>query len=172
MDFEDFDSADEPEAPSKTQLKKEALAQQELGERLTTLAPEVLQELPLSEALLAAIEEFQRIPPKHGAVKRQLQYIGRLIRACDTEAIEQALQLRSLSAQHTVVQPREKSKIDGYCETLLEQGDSAIQPLLEQHPQLERQKLRQLLRNYHKASAEKQASCRSRLRDYLKSVCH
>jgi ribosome-associated protein len=171
MDFDDFDSADEPEAPSKTQLKKEALAQQELGERLTTLSHDVLQELPLSEPLLAAIHEFQRIPPRHGAVKRQRQYIGRLIRACDTEAIEQALQLRSLTAQQTSGQAREKSKVDQYCEQLLARGDPGIQSLLEQHPELDRQKLRQLLRNYNKASTEKQATALSRLRDYLDSVC-
>ena len=65
---------------SKTQLKKEAMALRELGKDLTSFPTNDLDQLGLNPKLRVAIDDFKRLPNSHGARKRQLQYIGRLIR--------------------------------------------------------------------------------------------
>lgn len=83
-----FDSADEPK--SKTQRKREMLDLQILGEKLVKLKREQLAKIPLDEQLRDAIVAAQSIK-SHGAHKRQLQYIGRLMRDRDPAPIQAAL---------------------------------------------------------------------------------
>ena len=74
------------EEKSKTQVKRELHALQDLGERLTTLKPDVLDRLPLTDALRKALADA----PKHTAHiarKRHVQYIGKLMRDQDIDAI-------------------------------------------------------------------------------------
>jgi len=80
---------------SKTQRKRASLALQALGEELTRLTEQQLAELQLPERLLDAVLAARRIS-KFGALRRQLQYIGRLMYEVDAEAI--AAQLRSWKA--------------------------------------------------------------------------
>ena len=74
--------------PSKSELKRTAHAQQALGERLTRLAIRQLKTLELPEALLEALDEFHRLPKSHLARRRQLQFIGKLMRDINQPAIE------------------------------------------------------------------------------------
>ena len=78
------------ERPSKTLNKKLAHEQQEWGEKLLALPPATLDFLPLSEELRAAFDEFQKIKA-HGAKRRQLQLIGKIMRGLDLAAIQNAL---------------------------------------------------------------------------------
>jgi len=75
---------------SKTQRKRQMLQLQALGETLTALTEEQLNELALPELLLDAVLQAKRIH-KRGALRRQLQYIGRLMREVDSEAISARL---------------------------------------------------------------------------------
>lgn len=63
---------------SKSQKKRDSLGLQDLGRKMTELRPEVLRKLPLSESLLKALLDAK--PLKMGAKKRQIQYIGKLLR--------------------------------------------------------------------------------------------
>jgi ribosomal 50S subunit-associated protein YjgA (DUF615 family) len=88
-------AAEEPEAseqqrPSRSARKREALALQELGVRLTSLKPAQLQQLSLPEQLLAAVLEAQQLKSR-AALARQRQYIGKLMRMLDPEPIAGAL---------------------------------------------------------------------------------
>src|SRR3989442_2017271 len=76
------------EKPSKTERKRAMHELQTLGERLVGLNPEQLAAIALPENLQYAVEQAQRIT-KHEARRRQLQYIGRLIRPVDAEPIRQ-----------------------------------------------------------------------------------
>jgi ribosome-associated protein len=76
--------------PSKSSRKRAAHARQKLGERLMNMRPADRARLPLSEALTDAIEEALRIRSR-GALARQLQYIGKLMRDEDVAAVEAAL---------------------------------------------------------------------------------
>ncbi len=76
--------------PSKTQRKKQSHALQSLGERLVELTPSKLALVPLPEQLREAVEMAQRIRAHEGR-RRQMQYIGRLMREADADAISQSL---------------------------------------------------------------------------------
>ncbi len=132
---------------SKSELKRIAHAQQALGERLTRLAARQLKTLELPEALLGAVDEFHRLPKSHLARRRQLQFIGRLMRDIDQPAIEK--QLQALEAP-TPSQP-ELTPAEIWTENVLREGISVVESLLHLAPALDRQKLRQLLRNASKA---------------------
>jgi len=77
--------------PSKSARKREALALQKLGERLVRMRPEDVATLPLTEPLVEAITEARRLGSR-GALGRQHQYIGKLMRDVDMEALEAALE--------------------------------------------------------------------------------
>jgi ribosome-associated protein len=78
--------------PSKSARKRAYLALQKLGEELITLRDSELRSLPLDEELLDAVLEAQTIKA-HGALRRQKQYIGKLMgRIDDAEPIREALQ--------------------------------------------------------------------------------
>lgn len=90
-DFED--ETDDALPPSKSQRKRDAHAAQKLGERLVDMRESDLADLPLDESLRDAIATARRITSR-GARARQLQYIGKLMRAADMGAIEAALAAR------------------------------------------------------------------------------
>jgi ribosome-associated protein len=80
--------------PSKSARKREYLALQQLGEELLTLKEPDLLGMQLDDELLDAVLEARRIKA-HGALRRQKQYIGKLMRHVDPEPIRAALaQLR------------------------------------------------------------------------------
>jgi len=143
---------DEPEEelpPSKTKIKKQMLALQDLGKTLTALPNEKLRELNLDENLLEAILEYKRIT-KFGALSRQLQYIGRLMRDVEPEPIQAKLDAwNGVSRQHTAW----LHQVEHWRDRLLEQPD-ALTELLAAHPEADAQHLRALIRN---AQKEKEA---------------
>ena len=76
--------------PSKTQRKKQSHALQSLGEQLVALPADKLAAVPMTDSLRDAVEMAQRIRSHEGR-RRQLQYIGKLMRDADAEAISRAL---------------------------------------------------------------------------------
>jgi len=78
------------ESVSKTQRKKEVRALQELGESLVELDDDQLVAIDLPEILRDAVMEARRIT-RFGARRRQLQYIGKLMRHVDATPIRAAL---------------------------------------------------------------------------------
>jgi ribosome-associated protein len=85
------DSGSVSDAPSKSQLKRDSHALQVLGAQLLELSEEKLEKLPLDERLLDAIRLAKTIRAREG-LRRQIQYIGRLMRDSDAEAIRLALE--------------------------------------------------------------------------------
>ncbi|MBU0621404.1 MAG: DUF615 domain-containing protein [Gammaproteobacteria bacterium] len=136
--------------PSKTKIKKQMLELQDLGKTLTALSSEKLRELNLDENLLDAILEYKRIT-KFGALSRQLQYIGRLMRDVEPAPILAKLDAwNGVSRQHTAW----LHQVEHWRDRLLEQPE-ALTELLAAHPQADAQHLRTLIRNAHK---EKEAN--------------
>lgn len=78
------------EGPSKSQRKRDMLALQQMGESLLPLADERLQRLPISPELIDAVRMAREIRAHEGR-RRQLQYIGRLMRDVDADALRAAL---------------------------------------------------------------------------------
>jgi len=86
----ELEDAEQDLPPSKSSRKRAAHAAQKMGERLTHMRQDEVAGLPLSEALHAAIAEARRLTSR-GALARQYQYIGKLMREIDMDALEAAL---------------------------------------------------------------------------------
>jgi len=131
--------------PSKTKIKQQMHDLQDIGEQLVALSKDQLKEVDIPETLRDAILEAKRIT-KFGAVKRQMQYIGRLMREVDAAPIIAKLDVwGGKSHQHIAYLHR----VERWRDRLLE-SDAALTELLADHPDADAQRLRTLIRNAHK----------------------
>ncbi len=162
----DFDSQEE-EWVSKSQLKRDAHALLELGKKLVQLDKGSLAKIPLPDNLLDAINSARKIR-QHGALKRQLQYIGKLMRKADAEPIQTAYEAIT---DHFRANTQQLHKIENWRDRLLTEGDSALGELLDQHPDADRQHLRQLMRSAKKEREQNKPPRAAReLFQYIKSL--
>lgn len=158
---------DEELQPSKTRRKREAEARQQLGAALLKLSKAAFAQIPLPEKLADALEEARRIR-QHGALKRQLQYIGKLMREVDVEPIRAAYERVTHPLQEDVEQHH---RLEQWRDRLLAEGDAALGELLALHPDIDRQHLRQLIRSAGKeAAANKPPRSARELFRYLREV--
>ncbi len=133
------------EPKSKSQLKREADAVQDLGQTLVempaTRFKAIMAKLELPDNLREALSACRGMRARGGR-RRQLQYIGKLMRGIDTTPIAQALAAlehkdrAGAAALH---------RIEKWRERLIEEGDRALTELLNDHPSTDRQQLRQLV---------------------------
>ena len=135
-------------APSRTELKKESNELQKLGEELLDLRAELFERLALPESLVTALEQLKRISNFEGR-RRQLQYVGKLMRGLDEEtrqAVRDALaEQHNGSAQQTLaLHAAERWRDD------LVARDGALQDWLDAHPGTDAQQLRALIRQARK----------------------
>jgi len=156
------DENPDSELVSKTQRKKEAHALQELGQELTNLESAQLLKLPVTDAVRQAIGEYNRLPKSFGARKRQLQFIGKLMRDCDLEEIRHAMALIELRKSKRAKSPGETISQD-----IVLRGDDAINDTMRINPNLDRQKLRRLYREFQRSSEDSQSTAVSKLKSYL-----
>jgi ribosome-associated protein len=146
MQDEDLDYSDEEGArESKTRRKKDMLHLQDMGVELAGLSREQLKKMDLPEALLTAVLDWQRFS-KHGARRRQMQYIGKLMRDVDPEPI--AEQLAALRGESDTAKA-EFHALERWRERLLASDEAVTQWLLD-YPDSDAQHLRQLIRNARK----------------------
>jgi ribosome-associated protein len=140
---------DDPDArPSKTALKKQAHELQTLGQALADVADDKLADLPMEEALLDAVREYKRTRSHEGR-RRQLQYIGKLMRSSDVEPLREAVAALQIgNAQHTLaLHQAEHWRVE------LVADDDALTRWMAEHPQSDLQHLRSLIRNARKDAA-------------------
>ena len=127
--------------PSKSQIKRDLLALFTLGKQLVELAPDRLQQLPLSEDLYAAVREAQRIRSLKGR-QRQIHFVGKLLRAAQVAAIQTQLDTwENGSYAETAALHRLET-----LRTELLNKDAALTTLLHQHPHIDAQPLRACIR--------------------------
>lgn len=131
--------------PSKTKIKKQMHELRDLGKELTELGKDQLAQLDIPENLRDAIREMKNIN-KFGAIKRQMQYIGKLMRDVDTAPILAKLDAWKGKSQHHVAYMHQ---LERWRDRLLE-SDAALTELLSAHPQADAQRLRTLIRNAQK----------------------
>jgi ribosome-associated protein len=135
------DFADADEKPSKSARKREMLALQELGEAIVKLSDGELALIPLEGELAAAVAIARRINSNEG-LRRQLQFIGKLMRQGDISAIEAAYEELQNGRQ---LLNQQFHKLEQLRDRLLADGLSAMDEVLEAYPQADRQHLRQLI---------------------------
>jgi ribosome-associated protein len=131
---------------SRTQKKIEDRALQQLGEELLAVSAEQLAAIEMPEELTEAVL-LGRKTTSHGARRRQLQYIGALMRKIDSAPIRKALDnIRQGDYQKVLGHKKLERWRDG-----LKEGDlSVVEDILAQCPEAERQRLMQLVRNARK----------------------
>ena len=138
----------EAERPSKSQRKREMEALQETGARLVELNAAQLAQIELPERLLEAILEAQRIRDFEGR-RRQMQYIGKLMREVDPAPIRARLeQWHGVAREHTASQ----RLIERWRERLLA-DDSALAKLAADYPGSDLQHLRTLVNSVKRDEA-------------------
>ena len=135
------DDAAEPQ--SKTRRKREMQSLQDLGAELLALSPGQLEKIPVPGDLLAAIAEARRLTRKDEALRRQVQYIGKLMRRVDPEPIRERLaMLRGQSAAEIARQHRLEQLRDA-----LLADEKVVETIVREWPEVDVQRLRALRRN-------------------------
>ena len=134
--------------PSKSQLKREAEILQQRGDDLVDLSHSELERITLDEELADAIELGRKLKPKKDeSYRRHLQFIGKLMRSRDIAPITEALSI--FKNRHSTINAR-LHRLEQWRERLINEGDEALNELMSQFHELDRQKLRQLIRNAKK----------------------
>ncbi|WP_416140169.1 ribosome biogenesis factor YjgA [Halomonas sp. HK25] len=134
---------DEDERPSKSQLKREMHALQALGEAIIAMTPAERARFPLSDDMLAAVEETSRVRSHEGR-RRHMQYVGKVMRREDLEAIKAVydeIEQEKLRRDHAF------HRLESWRDRLLDEGDAAVEAFIADYPEVDRQALRQLIRN-------------------------
>lgn len=134
---------------SKTKRKQQMHELQDMGEELVELSKDALNKIPMSEDLLEAIREYKRLN-SHEARRRQMQFIGKIMRKEDTAPIREKLeQLRGSSTAATALLHR----IERYRTEMIAK-DEAITRFLSDFPHAPVQELRTLVRNTRKEAEQ------------------
>ena len=136
---------------TRTDLKKESDALQDLGEALLGLRPKLLERLQLPEKLVDALAEQKRLT-NFEAKRRQMQFIGKLMRKLDESQVEAAK--AALEEQRTGVS-REQTHIlvaEQWRDRLIV-SDDHLGVWLDQFPATDVQQLRTLMRQVRKDDA-------------------
>ena len=150
--FQSTEFEQEYDRPSKSQLKREMTALQKLGADLIAEPRDRVKRVPMPEDVRDAILECQLIKDHEGR-RRQLQFVGKKMRSLDEAEIAiiqktidswKGLSKADTAAMHALEKRREK----------LLANDAALTELLGQHPELDAQQLRTLIRNARKEQAE------------------
>ena len=148
---------DDDAPPSKTRLKREMHTLQDLGERLAELPPDRLQQLGLPDALVTAINEFRRFN-KWEARRRQMQYIGRLMRDIDAAPVTARLDAWSHSTRESVAGFH---AAEAWRDRLLAEPE-ALAAFMDEHSAANRVRLAELISRAHaeRAGGKPPASAR------------
>ncbi|MFB9885763.1 ribosome biogenesis factor YjgA [Balneatrix alpica] len=165
QDWQQHDQEDE--GPTKSELKRQMEALQKLGQKLTTLPNEQLAKVPMSDTLAKAVAEHKRL--KQGEAKRRhLQYIGKVMRSEDAEAITLVVERFEAGSQ---AYTQHFHRLERWRDRLLSEGNEATAELLAQYPAFEAQHLRQLIRNAQREqAANKPPASARKLFQYLREV--
>ena len=156
-----------PDPLSKSQVKRDMIALQELGEALIALPASQLEKIPLSDEVLEAIR-FAHSLKADESRRRHLQYVGKLMSTIDPVAVQAALEGIKLTHKKNIARFH---KIEELRDQLIVEGDAALQKFLEVNPQADRQHLRQLLRNAQQDRAKnKNSGAETELFKYLREL--
>jgi len=138
------DNPDHDYGPTRTQQRRDALAVLAFATQLSELPPSKLARAELPEDVLREIDNLRRIT-SHIARKRQLGFLAKVMRRHDDEAFETA---KALLGENRDQQRRETAamhRLEALREKLLD-SDDTLQELIDQHPDINRQHLRSLIR--------------------------
>lgn len=141
-----YDHSD-PRPPSRSQKKRDSHALQDLGDKLAELPESTLKRLDLPPQLLEAIKDYKGLT-KHEAKRRQLQFIGALMRETDSDPLARAVE--DIEAGNRS-QAREFHVVEAWRTALLAGDESGLESMVALAPEADqiqvRSQIRQLARN-------------------------
>ena len=144
------DDENDDDEISKSQRKRDMTALQKLGTTLVSLNSSQIKQLNLPEALLDAVMEAKRLT-KNEAVRRQMQFIGRIMRSVDAEPIQMQIDAwNGLNDQESAKQ----HQLERWRDRLVAE-DSALAEFIAQFSGCDAQQLRTLIRNTRKEQLAK-----------------
>lgn len=158
-----------PSPFSKSVQKRAVEALQELGAQLIACNKSTLEKCALPPELLAALAEYKRLPNKHGALRRQLQFIGRLMRDLDEDALAR---IHAQLNRNVDLEKKKFAQLEQLRDQLLSGDRHVLQALIEEHPQVNVQLLRQLIRGAQKEREENKPPASARKLFRLLRVLH
>lgn len=135
-------------SPSRSEKRREALGVLELAEQLAGLTEAQIARVPVPESLMPHIVDTRRIT-SNIARKRQLAFLAKQMRKLDDDelqAMRDALDEKSESSRAEVAAMH---RVEAWRTKLIDGGDDALAEFLDVHPDADRQRLRQLVRNVH-----------------------
>jgi len=141
----------EEELKSKTEIKREMHQLQDFGQKLVEMSKHQRSRLPLTDELKYAMVVADRIRGKHEALRRHIRHIAKILLETDLAPIHQAIDVMANKHQQETAK---FLRLEGLRDELIEQGNDAVEALLTEFTQMERQKLKQLVRH---AAKEKKA---------------
>jgi len=152
---------------SKTQKKKEAHSLQKLGEKLLHISKEQIREIDIPEEIVDALNLVRTIRSREG-LRRQVQYIGSLMRTIDSDAIQEAVdQIEQGNHKKTL----EFKETEQWRDELIAGNNEVLEEILENHSKADRQLLSQLVRNAVKEAKNNKPPKSSRtLFRYLREI--
>jgi ribosome-associated protein len=133
---------------SKTELKRESAELQKLGESLMQLRADLFERLALPDKLVEAMAEAGRITNFEGK-RRQMQYVGKLMRGLDDEQLAAAREALDTQRQGSAKDSLALHEAERWRDELIER-DEALQQWLTDHPDTDSQQLRALIRQARK----------------------
>lgn len=132
---------DEDDRPSKTQLKQQSHDLQKLGLQLAGLTPEQLDRTEMPESLRDALALYQRTK-SHEGKRRQMQYVGKLMRQVDEAPLREAVATAELGTAQQAFQLHELER----WRAELIADDGALTRWMGAFPDTDAQQLRSLVR--------------------------
>jgi len=131
---------------SKSQRKRDAKKLQDLANTLLRMPATLFDTLPFPEAVESAIRQG-RLIKSHGARKRQMQYIAKLLRKHDVSPILAAIDQDQDQSRRSTVQFH---ILEQWRDRLIDLGDEALANFCRVNPAADRQRIRQIIRNAQK----------------------
>ncbi len=142
------------ELVSKSQLKRDSHDLQKFGKQLVALRPAQLDELDLPDNLYVSIQTAQKILNKRSALKRQYQYIGKILRHAD---LEQILARYDRIENQAEINNKIQQQSEYWRDQIILNGNESINTFIDSiHVDCDRQQLRQLARNATSAKKDSQ----------------
>ncbi|MDG1164801.1 MAG: ribosome biogenesis factor YjgA [Porticoccaceae bacterium] len=152
---------------SKSQLKRDSQALQDIGKQLVEMPSGKLQKFDLPESLEEAIYEARRLKSRE-AKRRHLQYIGKLMRTLDIDVIQETLDRMDHQSQ---TYRQHFAKLEEWRDRIINEGHSAIEAFVELHPETDRQQLRNLQRQANRELEKKKPPAAARkLFTYIREI--
>jgi len=155
------------EDKSKSEKKREMSALQDLGKRLIELSEAQIQDIGIPQELRDALQ-LARTLKSHSALRRQMQYIGVLMRRIDPEPVKQVIDDMDRGQKHMA---RAFQQLERMRDSLIEGDDTVVEEISSRFPDADIGKLRQFARNVRKEKKENQSPKHSRaLFRYLRKL--